>query len=96
MKARLVSLDYHVPQCDTTLNAFPVVIGHAADSGIRLDDPSVAERHCQITCVDNGLAVSDLGTVHGTFVNSVRITESVLRPGDELAIGMMTFLVEPV
>ena len=95
MKARLVSLDYHVPQCNTSLNAFPVIIGHAPDAGIRLDDPSIAERHCEINADEDGLTVSDLDTVHGTFVNSARVTQSILQPGDELAVGMMTFLVEP-
>jgi pSer/pThr/pTyr-binding forkhead associated (FHA) protein len=96
MKARLISLDFHVPQCDTGLKAFPVVVGHDADAGIRLDDPSVAGCHCQIDVVDNHLTVRDLGTVHGTFVNGIRVTESILNPGDKLAIGMMTFLVGSV
>ena len=94
MKARLVSLDYHVPQCDTSLRTFPVVIGHAPDAAIRLDDQSVGDHHCRITSAGNGLVVSDLGSVHGTFVNGSRITESILKPGDEFGVGMVTFLIQ--
>jgi pSer/pThr/pTyr-binding forkhead associated (FHA) protein len=43
---------------------------------------------------DDRLVVTDLGSVHGTFVNGSRITESILSAGDELGIGMMTFLVQ--
>ena len=73
-----------------------MVIGHDADAGIRLNDPSVADCHCQIDVVDNHLTVRDLGTVHGTFVNGIRVAESILNPGDKLAIGLMTFLVGSV
>jgi pSer/pThr/pTyr-binding forkhead associated (FHA) protein len=94
MKTRLISLDYQVPQCDTDLRTFPVVIGHAPDAAIRLDDHSIADHHCQITSDDDGLVVTDLESVHGTFVNGCRITDSILRAGDELGVGMMTFLVQ--
>ncbi len=95
MRARLVSLDYYVPLCDTSLDALPVVIGQAEDAEIRLDDFSVADYHCRVSATDDGLTVTDLDTVHGTYVNGTRVTESVLTPGDELSIGMMTFLVQP-
>ena len=89
-----ISLDYQVPQCDTRLHTFPVVIGHAPDATIRLDDESLGDHHCRIGSFRNGLIVTDLGSVHGTFVNGLRIVESTLKSGDELAIGMMTFLVQ--
>jgi pSer/pThr/pTyr-binding forkhead associated (FHA) protein len=92
MRARLISLDYLVPRGDTSLEAFPMVIGRAKDNDISVDDYSVADYHCRIECVDDELVVSDLGTVHGTFVNNVRVVEAVLHDGDELAVGMMTFL----
>jgi pSer/pThr/pTyr-binding forkhead associated (FHA) protein len=71
-----------------------VVIGHAPDDTIRLDDQSVGDHHCRIASAGNGLVVTDLGSVHGTFVNGSLITESTLSPGDELSIGMMSFLVQ--
>jgi len=59
-----------------------------------LDDRSVSEHHCQIGWSREGIMVRDLGSLHGTFVNGSRITRSTRAPGDELAVGMMTFLVE--
>ncbi len=42
----------------------------------------------------NRLVVRDLGSVHGTYVNGSRVTEAVLSAGDQLALGLTTFLVE--
>ena len=94
MKAELISLNYHVPQCDTSLGNFPVIIGRAADARIRLLDPSISNYHCCIDVVDGQLMVCDLGSVHGTCVNSCLITKSALKHGDELAVGMLSFLVQ--
>jgi pSer/pThr/pTyr-binding forkhead associated (FHA) protein len=94
MNAELISLNYHVPQCDTSLCDFPVTIGRAADVEIHLDDHSVSNYHCRINEVDGRLTVLDLGSVHGTCVNSSLITEATLKPGDVLAIGMLSFLVQ--
>ena len=95
MRARLISLDYQVPVSDTSLNALPVLIGRGIDAGIRLDDHSVDNRHCEIYSVEGRLKVRDLGSVHGTFVNGSKVVNAELRLGDELAVGMLTFLVQP-
>ena len=96
MSVRLMSLDYSVPECAHSLIEFPILIGRAADSQIRLDDHSVSNRHCEIDYFNGSMVVRDLDTVHGTFVNGARIGESELKPGDELAVGMLTFLVQNV
>ena len=94
MPVRLFSLDYRVPQCDTSLVEFPVLVGHAADAQIRLDDHSVGHHHCEIDFFSGSMVVRDLDSVRGTFVNGARIREPKLMPGDHLAIGMLTFLVQ--
>lgn len=96
MPVRLMSLDYSVPKCDTSLVEFPVLIGRAADSQIRLDDHSISNHHCEIDYFNGTMIVRDLDTVHGTFVNGKRVGEAELKPGDQLAVGMLTFLVQLV
>lgn len=94
MKTQLISLDYHVPPCDTHLERFPVVIGYAADAGIRLEDTLVSDHHCQIDCVHGALVIRDLDSVHGTYVNGARLTAQLtLSAGDEISIGNRTFLL---
>ena len=94
MRLRSISLDYTVPECDTSLIDFPTLIGHAVDSHIRLHHHSVSHHHCDIDFFNGSVLVRDLGSVHGTFVNGTRIQESTLKPGDHLAVGMLTFLVQ--
>ena len=61
---------------------------------ISLDDPLIGDLHCAFYQQANRLVVRDLGSVHGTYVNGSRVTEAVLTAGDQLALGLMTFLVE--
>lgn len=96
MPTQLLSLDYAVPSCESRLAEFPVRIGHAADAHIRLMDQSVSDHHCEIDEVNGSMIVRDLDSVHGTFINGMRIHESELRAGDRLSVGMLTFLVQSV
>lgn len=94
MTARLISLDYNRPKCDTSLDQLPLIIGSSPDAGICFDEPCVSLYHCRIERSDGRLFVSDMGTVHGTFINGARITEAILMPGDVLAIGLLSFYVQ--
>jgi pSer/pThr/pTyr-binding forkhead associated (FHA) protein len=94
MQTRLVSLDYRVPACDTSLAGLPVVMGSGPDAGIRLNEHTVSRRHCRIEEIDGKLSVRDLGSVHGTFVNGARIDESSLMPGDVLSVGVLSFFLQ--
>lgn len=94
-EGKLVSLDYQIPECDTTLSTPHIVIGSAPDAGIRLTDHTVSPHHCEITQADNGKwSVRDLGSVHGTFVNGSQVLEAPLSLGDELSVGELTFVLQ--
>ncbi len=93
MNVELVSLDFHAASVGISLARFPTVIGYGREADLRLDDLSVSNRHCQLDEREDTLIVRDLGSMHGTFVNGHRVTESVVLPGDELAVGMLSFLV---
>lgn len=94
MPAELISLDYGLAKSDIVLAQFPALIGSEADAQIRLEDQSISPRHCEIDFINGSLVVRDLDSVHGTFVNGTRIEQASLAPGDELTIGMLTFLVQ--
>jgi len=91
---KLISLDYHAPKGDLNLDTLPVIIGSSHDAGICLRAPSVSPFHCRIEWSAGKLIVSDLGSLHGTFLHGARIHKAVLTPGDELAIGMWSFYVQ--
>ncbi len=94
MNPRLVGLDHHVPTCDISPARLPITIGSDPKAEIRLNHQSVSHWHCRIDQIDGRLVVLDLGSVHGTFVNGTRISESPLLPGDILSVGMLRFVLQ--
>lgn len=62
--------------------------GRNLENPIFLDDVSVSRRHAEIVRDATGTySIRDLGSLNGTYVNRVRITESPLANGDEVQIG---------
>jgi FHA domain len=60
-----------------------------------LVDPEVSRRHAAFRRVDSQLAVEDLGSTNGTFVNDRRITGiSVLSEGDRVRFGNTVWRLE--
>jgi pSer/pThr/pTyr-binding forkhead associated (FHA) protein len=64
-----------------------VTAGRHPDSEIFLDDVTVSRRHAEFRRGRGGYAVSDVGSLNGTYVNRDRIDEVVLHGGDEVQIG---------
>jgi pSer/pThr/pTyr-binding forkhead associated (FHA) protein len=59
-----------------------------AGCDVDLNDPDVSRRHAVVRGVDGGLAVEDLGSTNGTFVNDSRISGIVeISPGDRVRFG---------
>lgn len=65
---------------------------------VNLADPLVSRRHAAFVAGDGGgLAVTDLGSSNGTFVNERPVSgERALAAGDEVRIGDTIWEVEPV
>ncbi|MEZ5113500.1 MAG: FHA domain-containing protein [Nocardioidaceae bacterium] len=53
---------------------------------------TVSRRHVEFRRNGNAYAVSDLGSLNGTYVNSDRIDETLLQNGDEVRIGKFRLL----
>jgi len=59
-----------------------------AGCDVNLTDPDVSRRHAVVRAVDDGLAVEDLGSTNGTFVNETRVSGIVqISPGDRVRFG---------
>jgi predicted component of type VI protein secretion system len=55
---------------------------------VNLNDSEVSRRHAAIRSAGGSLAIEDLGSTNGTFVNGERITvATVLRDGDSVRLG---------
>jgi hypothetical protein len=62
-------------------------IGRQRDNQIVLRDLGVSARHARIFRGPDGFAIEDLKSRNGTWVNSARITQSILQSGDEIRLG---------
>lgn len=72
----------------------PVVIGRSDDVHVRVECRWASRRHCEIDRVDGQFVLRDLGSRHGTIVNGASVQEIVLRPGDEIGVGLYRFVVK--
>jgi hypothetical protein len=71
---------------------FPVAsdrmaIGRAPNADVFLDDITVSREHAVLDRRDDGLHLSDSGSLNGTYVNRQRIESVRLADGDEVQIG---------
>jgi pSer/pThr/pTyr-binding forkhead associated (FHA) protein len=69
------------------------LIGRAPECTLLLRASDVSKLHCQILIDTDTVAVEDLGSANGTFVNGKRIKKSRLHDGDELRIADHTLVV---
>ena len=65
------------------------ILGRGTDTSVRIQDPSISRRHCQISNTPRGLLIADLGSSNGTYVNGQRLKPgwAQLSPGDQVILG---------
>jgi len=69
------------------VDAALVTIGRHPDSRIFLDDVTVSRRHAEVRYADGYYAVTDVGSLNGTYLNRERVEGARLTSGDELQVG---------
>src|SRR5947209_7266399 len=71
------------------------VIGRQSGCAIRIPSPEVSRRHCVLRVRNGYVTVEDLKSSNGTQLNGEDVKGAqVVRPGDRLRIGPVTFIVE--
>jgi len=71
----------------------PCVVGRSRDADVTVTHPLISRRHCEISEANGLLMLRDLSSLNGTMIGGRRITSAPLLPGDEFAIGPLTFRV---
>jgi two-component system cell cycle response regulator len=71
----------------TLLSDTPVEIGRGSNAGLVLDADSVSRRHAKIEPQGAAHRLLDLGSTNGTYVNSLRVKDHILKDGDRVQIG---------
>ena len=67
-------------------------IGRSSTSSIFLDDVTVSRSHATISKSENNFVLRDAGSLNGTYINNVSVTEHTLNSGDEFQIGKFHLL----
>jgi signal transduction histidine kinase len=67
-------------------------LGRDATNRVQLNDSEISRRHAEIRRTDDGILVADLASSNGTFVNTEKITERLLKNGDRVQIGRTLLL----
>jgi len=82
-----ISLTLGSRQVESTITHSPFTVGRMPESDLTLDDPSVSRRHAEILYEDGQFVLVDLGSRHGTYVNSRKVERHTLQPRDEVRFG---------
>lgn len=64
-----------------------VNIGRRLENDVIVEDPRISRDHAQIRAVKGKYVIFDLNSTGGTFVNSVRISQQPLFPGDVISLA---------
>jgi pSer/pThr/pTyr-binding forkhead associated (FHA) protein len=81
------------PGAEYAITKDRTTIGRHRDSDIFLEDLAVSRLHTSITRDPSGQCVlRDENSANGTLVNGQRVSEQVLRDGDEIQVGQTTLV----
>ena len=76
------------------LTADPIWIGTGPEADVRVEDPGVSARHCQLTPAPGGTHVLDSGSKNGTFYSGARLIDLVVPYGAPIHIGSTELRVD--
>lgn len=95
MSARLVPLNLGAAPAPVISLQRPVLlVGRHPECDVRIDVPEVSRRHCCLAMAYDRVMIRDLGSRNGVRVNGRVVEESILRPGDEVAIAQFLYRLE--
>jgi pSer/pThr/pTyr-binding forkhead associated (FHA) protein len=69
-------------------------IGRRRDCDLCIPLSCISRRHCEFDMDMDRLTVRDFNSKNGTFLNGLRISESLVKPGDLLKIGTLSFGIQ--
>ncbi len=94
MDVKLVYFKDNGERKDFPLKEGKTVVGRQDTCGYRIPLGQVSREHCEFVLSQDGLAIKDLNSSNGTYVNNKRVAESKLKPGDHVVIGPVVFTVQ--
>ncbi len=81
----------------TVLESTVLTIGSSPDNLLVIDTIKVSAHHAEIRPEEQGYSITDLGSIHGTYVNGERLdfnTPRMLNRGNTISIGDTEFIYD--
>ncbi|UGY92601.1 FhaA domain-containing protein [Streptomyces gobiensis] len=71
-----------------------LVLGRSTEADVRIDDPGVSRRHCEIRAgsPSSPSTIQDLGSTNGIVVDGQHTTRATLRDGSRIVVGSTTII----
>ncbi|MFL6436079.1 MAG: sigma 54-interacting transcriptional regulator [Terriglobales bacterium] len=88
---RLVALAGPMADAVIPLQEAEVTIGRGTSNQLCISDPILSRQHCIISSDNQQFVIRDLGSLHGTVVNGVPISQQLLQHGDQIGLGSSVF-----
>ncbi len=70
-------------------------LGRTEDNELPIAEPSISSRHCVFILSGADVVVRDLNSSNGTYVNGEPVSEAILRPGDNIQVGVIDIKFVP-
>lgn len=70
-----------------------MTVGRASECDISIPTDEVSRQHAKLQVLPDGVAVEDMGSANGTFVNDKRVHTGMLKPGEELRLDTVRFML---
>jgi len=70
-----------------------MVVGRQPDCDIPIIAEEISRQHARLQVTPDGVMVEDMGSANGTFVNDKRVHTALLKPGEELRMDTVRFML---
>lgn len=69
------------------------IIGRQPDCDLPIPAEEVSRHHARLKLTPEGVLVEDMGSANGTYINDKRVQSGLLKPGEELRLDTVRFLL---
>jgi diguanylate cyclase (GGDEF)-like protein len=69
-----------------------LIIGRGRDADIRVQGDGISRQHARLKIINDAVAIEDLGSTNGSYVNGERVATRTLEDGDKIQLGSATIL----
>lgn len=70
-----------------------MIMGRQPECDICIPSDEISRQHAKLQVLPDGIAVEDIGSANGTFINDKRIQTGMMKPGDELRLDTLRFML---